>query len=721
MASRSGDDGHLPGEASTPDTLNHPSTPMPSAPPPSDRRTVGPSHRTVAPALSPTKKLLFGAVTVLLALAGIELVLWLAQVEPAWVQEDPYAGFSRHIPHFTVSEGTDGERVVTVSPTKERVLNPQTFTAQKAPGVYRIVCVGGSTTYGRPFYDVTSFAGWLRAFLPEADPSRSWEVINAGAISYASYRVLGVMEELARFEPDLFVVYTGHNEFLERRTYTDLTGSRNWTTETLAVRRSPVKPREPVLGEETRAIPVNAVGPDAYQRDDELSAEVVAHFRSSLQRMRDIARQANAGIVFIVPGSNLADFAPFKSEHRSGISESELGAWTRLYLEAGSLSAAGDHDAALRAIDRALELDDRHAALWHSRGQSLRALGRFEPAHEAYTRARDEDVCPLRALGPLVRAVREVGAVEGVQVVDFAALVERQSDHGLPGQTLFHDHVHPTIEANRLMALAIIEQLEAQGIVRLAPAGGTGRPGRPDDMGQRKAEVIARVTAEVEARIDRPLHAQQLRLLAAMLGWLGQPDPARHQAELSLALSGRTVEALLDLAGGFRANGAPDLAAEYYHQAIDQHPDSARAHFALGLFQSESGCQPEAIAAWRHAVSLDPDFMEAHERLGIALASQEAWTQAERHFREALRLAPTSESAHNNLGLILARQGRFDDALVYYRRALELDPRSRSTHYNLGLAYEELGRLEDARAAYRAELRIVPGHPQAQARLRAIQ
>ena len=55
--------------------------------------------------------------------------------------------------------------------------------------------------------------------LPKADPSRKWEVINAGAISYASYRIKGLMAELARYEPDLFIVYTGENEFLERRTY----------------------------------------------------------------------------------------------------------------------------------------------------------------------------------------------------------------------------------------------------------------------------------------------------------------------------------------------------------------------------------------------------------------------------------------------------------------------------------------------------------------------
>ena len=48
---------------------------------------------------------------------------------------------------------------------------------RQAPETYRIFCLGGSTTYGRPYNDTTSFAGWLRELLPVADPQRRWEVI----------------------------------------------------------------------------------------------------------------------------------------------------------------------------------------------------------------------------------------------------------------------------------------------------------------------------------------------------------------------------------------------------------------------------------------------------------------------------------------------------------------------------------------------------------------
>ncbi len=143
--------------------------------------------------------------------------MWAIGVNPNRKGFAPCAGFTSRTPHFRVEEAEGREMVVV--PSKRDVLNEQRFPRRKAPGTYRIVCLGGSTTYGRPFFDLTSYPGRLRALLPEVDASRPWEVVNARAISYASYRIRGVAEELAEYEPDLFLIDVGHNEFLERRTY----------------------------------------------------------------------------------------------------------------------------------------------------------------------------------------------------------------------------------------------------------------------------------------------------------------------------------------------------------------------------------------------------------------------------------------------------------------------------------------------------------------------
>ncbi|MBW2506071.1 MAG: SGNH/GDSL hydrolase family protein, partial [Deltaproteobacteria bacterium] len=140
----------------------------------------------------------------------LEGVWALLGFSPAFKTEDPFVGFSSNAPLFVpLAESKTGQLLVT-APNKKDFFNKQSFSREKGPDTYRIFCLGGSTTYGRPYDDTTSFAGWLRELLPVADRNKKWEVINAGGISYASYRVAHLMEELVHYQPDLFIIYTGH-------------------------------------------------------------------------------------------------------------------------------------------------------------------------------------------------------------------------------------------------------------------------------------------------------------------------------------------------------------------------------------------------------------------------------------------------------------------------------------------------------------------------------
>lgn len=671
------------------------------------------------------KKMLFGSATTIVAFGLLELALWAFRIEPAWTTEDPYAGFSRHLPHFVVERADDGTDWVSVSATKSRVLNPQRFPVAKPPGGYRIVCLGGSTTYGRPFYDLTSYPGWLRAFLPAAQSDRPWEVINAGGISYASYRMVGLMEELVEWSPELFVVYAGENEFLERRTYSGFFGqpalltaaaSLASRTRTMTVVRGAMEAaglrqargdhRAPVLGEETKAIPINAIGPEAYRRDEAFAQQVVGHYRASLRRMARLARARGADLLFVIPASNLSDFAPFKSEHRAGLDEAGLARWNEHDRRARGFVATGNYTEALREIEEAEAIDNRFAALWFLKGQVLRGLGRFEAAREAFRRARDEDICPLRPIDAIRRALRETAASQGVALVDFEALLEAHAENGLLGEQWFHDHVHPSLEANRLLALAILDRLRQTGVLNPGPEWGE--------------TTRRRVEQEVIARIDRPVHAEQLRILASLYAWLGQPDRARYQASLALELSGPTTEALVDLARRLRVQGAPALAVEYAEQAVAADAGSGKAWCELGLGSLACGRENEAVRQLEAAVEFDPGIAEAHTRLGIVLAGRGELVRAEEHFATVVRLEPRSDVAHVNLGLALARQKRFDEAIAHYQRALDLAPRSWAAHYNCGLALEQLGRTAEARARFQEVLRLEPNHQPSRDRLQAL-
>ncbi len=251
------------------------------------------------------RKLLYAALTTAAFFGLLELTLLAFRVDPAAQQFDPYLSFSGQSRLFTETGTASGRRVLVTAENRLEFFNRQSFLRDKPPDGYRIFCLGGSTTYGHPYDDRTSFAGFLRAFLPEMDPSRQWEVINAGGISYASYRIAVLSRELVQYQPDLFVIYTGHNEFLEDRTYSSLidtpepirraVGLARWSrTFSLAqrlLRGTPASRDRPTLPAEVDALLDRAVGPGAYHRDDRRREQVLAHFRSALRQIVEIARR----------------------------------------------------------------------------------------------------------------------------------------------------------------------------------------------------------------------------------------------------------------------------------------------------------------------------------------------------------------------------------------------------------------------------------------------
>jgi lysophospholipase L1-like esterase len=94
------------------------------------------------------------------------------------------------------------------------------FPARKPPGEFRIVCVGGSTTYtpmvARP---EEAYPAQLERALHEGGRARV-RVVNAGAEGWASYEsLINLALRVVDLEPDLIVVYHGVNDIMARMVY----------------------------------------------------------------------------------------------------------------------------------------------------------------------------------------------------------------------------------------------------------------------------------------------------------------------------------------------------------------------------------------------------------------------------------------------------------------------------------------------------------------------
>ena len=621
----------------------------------------------------------------------MEVGLLLLGVQPLSDRQDPYVGFASYLPLFVEENGPRGEVSRVTAPSKLRLFNKQQFALKKPPRTFRIFCLGGSTTYGRPYDDTTSFCGWLREFLPQADPSRQWEVINAGGISYASYRVALLMEELTGYNPDLFIIYSGHNEFLEKRTYSQTVAVPGFFRSLGAlVSRTRIAAALKQAVEGTTRISDNnrteggnlpaevetileqdfVVGPDAYHRDELFQENVLAHYRYNLNRMIDMARSTGSDVLLVNPASNLRHCSPFKSEHREGLSPSQLQRWRALFDRAKLAHEAGSPQRALAAIREAAAIDDGYAHLDFLRGQVLWQLERYGEAKAAFSRARDQDICPLRILSPMQQILRSVATEQQVALVDFANLAEQHSENHLPGENFFLDHVHPTIEGHRLLALALLEGMQRQKTVKTAESWNEA--------------VIRKITRKLMSRLDGQAHSMALHNLAAVLSWAGKFEEA-----YTLAV-----------------------------RAIDRFPGNAQAHYQAGINGSTIGRNDRAIAHYQRALQLMPDHVEAHAQLGKELLRKGRPEEAIRHSRRALELRPGYAEAHTYLGNALLARGNSDEAIRHYQRSAQLKPAdTAATSYNLGNAYQARGEPDEAIRHYRLALSLQPDHAPAHTNL----
>lgn len=428
----------------------------------------------------------FSFLATVLFLIVVEGLLTAFGVRPLFY-EDPFVGFASYSPLFEEVTTEGGTVVYQTSKPKLKWFNKQSFPKNKAKNTYRIFCLGGSTTMGRPYDDKTSYSRWLRDFLNAADPTRNYEVINAGGVSYASYRVAQLMGELVQYEPDLFIVYTGHNEFLERHTYRDLLEipesirNMNSLLSRTRIYSSAQRLLNPPVSEsstqaessdqKTLSTDVNAIldrtlGPETYQRDQELRSQVLTHFEYTLIRIVNMAQHSGANVILVEPASNLRDCRPFKSQHQENLSIDELKRWDQFVALGQQAMTEQQWEKALTAFDQAIEIDDRVASLHFEHGQALWKLDQFAEARKSFVRAKDEDVCPLRALTEIQTSVKQVAHQQQVPLIPFATILDSQAEHNIPGADQFLDHVHPTIDSHRRLAEILLDQLIEQNLVQ---------------------------------------------------------------------------------------------------------------------------------------------------------------------------------------------------------------------------------------------------------------
>jgi lysophospholipase L1-like esterase len=411
---------------------------------------------------------------------------------------DPFAGFVSGYKLFMLKERHDGSRQYVTSPArvnrsgeltvkrgqyKDHVImlpgfRPEFFSAPKKEQTCRIFCFGGSTTFGFRVGQKETFAAVLEDSLNQMSRGARYEVVNVGCPGFASYRILILMKEIADYEPDIFVVCTGHNEFLEKRIYM-ASGMEVRSPRVQALQERLNRLRLYTLVKSGMTGVASFLGvysadtaiSDRIQVSDPMNLDpgereqmappqreaVYARFLSNLAEMTRFCEKRGIGILFITPCSNLL-YPPFLSGHPPGFEQEE--AFSRAFNRGKKHLASGALKPAAAAFSEALEIDPGYAECHYLLARCAAGLGRMTEAEAAYRRAVDHDLRLHRMPERFRRAQIEYGRREGIPLVDAEALFFRTRTPADPfASRLFLDHCHPTPAGHRLLGRAAAKKL----------------------------------------------------------------------------------------------------------------------------------------------------------------------------------------------------------------------------------------------------------------------
>ena len=587
------------------------------------------------PALPLWRKLAYAAILVVVVLAvlvgALEAVLRLAGFG-----ESPH--FARRVTLAsgeTVWRDNRGCTVPFFSPALARRPEPFRLPARKAPGTYRIFVLGSSAAMGDPEPSF-SLARMLEVMLHAAWPQQRFEVVNAGVTAINSHLVRQFAEDCARLEPDLFIVYEGHNEVIgpfgpsgvlapflhsERaiRFAIWLKGTRTGQLFSAAGRA--------LAGR--RGSPAEWGGMQMFLRqqiaeDDPRLDAVRDRFRANLLAIADTGRRAGATTLLCTVLTNERDFAPFLSRHRPGLSDGDLARWQAGFTQGENADRQGDRAAAETAYRAALAIDDRYAELQFRLGRLALAAGRDEEARGFLQRARDLDTLRFRTdsqLNDVIRGLGRAGRTD-LAVVDLALDLAAGSPHGIPGNDLLYEHVHLTLrgtcEAARDLFPRIAADLMRRGLTN-APA--SAPPG--DD--------------EVRRRLAFTTHEQAMIALGLLGRFRAPPFTSQSDNAARIATWERIASTANQLLA--RPEALPSL-REIYRQATDLAPEDWILARNAGAMLVARQAPAEALPLLQRAAAWIDDDVDTLVALGWAQLAAGKTAEANATFARVRRLEP---------------------------------------------------------------------------------
>lgn len=337
------------------------------------------------------------------------------------------------------------------------------FRKDKSEKTFRVVVQGASTVAGIPFKKGAAFPAMLEHRLKKSLPGKEIEVINTGITAVCSYTLLDLADDIIKINPDAVIIYAGHNEYygvlgvgssqrLGRfsglvRFYHGMNRFRLVQVMRKAHAALAGRKTAEIISRPNSTLMERMVREREISYGSQLYDQGVDQFRVNLSKLAGKYRKNGIPVFICTIVSNLKDLEPF-------------------------LGAGSPDD----------EKEKGNADYHFNQGIKYYNEGIYEKAKFHFTLAKDYDLLRFRSPSAFNEIINKVADEQDAWLVDINEVFEEYSPHGIIGEELITEHVHPNIQGYFLISDACYHALYKSGIVnewRHVISGGSARKDLP--------------------------------------------------------------------------------------------------------------------------------------------------------------------------------------------------------------------------------------------------
>jgi len=317
--------------------------------------------------------------------------------------------------------------------------NHNYFDEVKKENSYRVFVMGGSSAAGFPYSPNGAFSRYVKKRLELLYPQKKIEVVNIAMSAINSYALRDMFPGVIEKEPDLIIIYAGHNEYYGAlgvgsvETLGDtrfIVNTVIWLNrfKTFELLRDAVKSvsgwfSTPVKSDGTLMARMSQRQLIPFNSEKYFAG--INQFEGNLRDVLDMAKEINVPVILGRLISNLRDQKPFESyEDGDNPTADEIYQLAQIELNSGRVTAS----------------------------DSLFRL------------AKDLDPLRWRAPEMINHIIEALGIEFDYPVVKLDSVFNAESDYGVVGDDLVTDHLHPNLRGFQIIGREIFNKGLESGI-----------------------------------------------------------------------------------------------------------------------------------------------------------------------------------------------------------------------------------------------------------------